>query len=425
MKRRSFLKGMAATGAVALVPAGVAGEMLSGCTPAPKAGTPTWNFDEIIDRTGVWSIKHDRAKDGQLAMWIADMDFKTDPAVSAALRERLNRDAPGYTSTPELFYETLIGWQRTRNGYEVEREWLSYCPGVIASINQAYLTFTDPGDKIIVQTPVYDPFFRYAARLGRIPVENPLICENGRYRMDFEGLERLLDARTKLLVLCNPHNPVGILWDRETLARLAEICRRHGLIVISDEIHADLPLDGKRHIPFCSVSPAAAEVGMMFASPTKSFNIAGLSGTAYCVIPEESKRKRYLDGLHNAKLADASIPSIVATIAAYDHEPRWLDDLLAYLSGNVDRVTAFLDENDLGIRAIRPQASFLVWLDCRSLRIPQDELLDRFRDTAGILVNDGTSYGTGGEGFVRLNVGCPRSIVDEALERIRRTFSTT
>ena len=417
MKRRSFLKSMAAAGATTLLPAGALGGLLTSCKKNGQTAA-AWNFDEIIDRSGTWSIKYGRAKEGQLAMWIADMDFKTDPVVSAALRERLDRDVIGYTSMPNDFADAIQHWQQNQNGYAVEREWINFCPGVITSINQAYLTFSEPGDKIIVQTPVYDPFFRFAQRLGRVPVENPLIEENGQYRMDFEGLERLFDKRTKILVLCNPHNPVGILWPRETLVRLAELCERHGVLVISDEIHSDLALFGKPHLPFCSVSDTAARIGLMFASPTKSFNIAGMAGTAYCIIPDADLRKRYMDGLHNAKLAEASVFSAVATIAAYSHEPVWLNDLKQYLEGNILRVEQFFREQDLGIRAIKPEASFLVWLDCRRKGLSQEKLIAWFQEEAGILVNNGAGYGTGGEGFVRLNVGCPRSLVDEALSRL-------
>ena len=417
MKRRSFLKSMAAAGATTLLPAGALGGLLTSCKKNGQTAA-AWNFDEIIDRSGTWSIKYGRAKEGQLAMWIADMDFKTDPVVSAALRERLDRDVIGYTSMPNDFADAIQHWQQNQNGYAVEREWINFCPGVITSINQAYLTFSEPGDKIIVQTPVYDPFFRFAQRLGRVPVENPLIEENGQYRMDFEGLERLFDKRTKILVLCNPHNPVGILWPRETLVRLAELCERHGVLVISDEIHSDLSLFGKPHHPFCSVSDTAARIGLMFASPTKSFNIAGMAGTAYCIIPDADLRKRYMDGLHNAKLAEASVFSAVATIAAYSHEPVWLNDLKQYLEGNILRVEQFFREQDLGIRAIKPEASFLVWLDCRRKGLSQEKLIAWFQEEAGILVNNGAGYGTGGEGFVRLNVGCPRSLVDEALSRL-------
>lgn len=408
---------MAAAGATTLLPAGALGGLLSGCKNTEKTAPAAWNFDEIIDRSGTWSIKYGRAKEGQLPMWIADMDFKTDPVVSAAMRERIDRDVLGYTSMPEDFADSIQHWQRIRNNYEVERDWINFCPGVIASINQAYLTFSEPGDKIIVQTPVYDPFFRFAERLGRVPVENPLIEEDGHYRMDFEGLERLFDKRTKILVLCNPQNPVGILWPRETLVRLADLCARHGVTVISDEIHSDLPLFGKPHLPFCSVSDTAARIGLIFASPSKSFNIAGMACTAYCIIPNPELRKRYMDGLHNAKLAEAPVLSAIATIAAYSHEPVWLNDLIKYLEGNVLRVEEFFREHDLGIQAIRPEASFLVWLDGRAKGLSQEKLLSWFQEEAGILVNNGAGYGTGGEGFVRLNIGCPRSIVDEALER--------
>ena len=421
MKRRTFLKGAAAAGAATLLPSGLLGLAATGCAKGARA--QEWDFDAVIDRAGTWSIKQRRATDGKLAMWIADMDFKTDPAVSAALRERLDKDVMGYTYTPDEYYAAVMDWLRTQHDWEVPREWVNPCPGVITSINQAYLTFTEPGDRIIVQTPVYDPFFRFAQRLGREVSENPLRCRDGRYEMDFEGLERLFDARTKVLVLCNPHNPVGIVWDRDTLARLADICERHGVLVFSDEIHADLALGGRRQIPFCSVSPAAARIGLIFAGPTKAFNLAGLSGTAWCVIPDKAKRDRYIAALNNAKLNETPIPSLVATIAAYTHEPRWLEAVRRYIEGNVDCVEQFFAAHACGIRPVRPEASFLVWLDCRALGLAQEELMALFNDEAGVIVNNGASYGTGGEGFIRLNVGCPRSVVKEALQRIEQAVA--
>ena len=414
MKRRSFIKGVAAAGSLSLLPAGVVGSVLSGCS----GKGPEWDFDEVVDRSGTWSIKHGRAGEGQLPMWIADMDFKTDPHVSRALQERISRDAMGYTFTPNEFYDSIAAWQLKRHGYAVQREWIGYAPGVITAINQAYLVFSEPGDKVVVQSPVYDHFRLYAERLGRTVVENPLIYEDGRYRMDLEGLEALIDERTKILVLCNPHNPGGICWDADSLRALASICARRGVLVFSDEIHSDLVLGGGRHVPFCSVSDEAAAIGLIFSGPTKSFNLAGISGTAYCIIPDKSLRDRYRKHLSDAKLGEASIMSLVATIAAYSHEPRWLDSLLAYLQGNVDCLCDFLDSRSLGIRAVRPEASFLVWLDCRGLGLGQSELMSFFRDDVGILLNDGSSYGSGGEGFVRLNIGCPRSVLMTALERI-------
>lgn len=395
--------------------------LLTGCRPA-EAVPDGWDFDEVLDRSGTWSIKWGRAEEGQIPMWIADMDFRTDPAVRKALRERLDRDVMGYTSTPEAFYAAIRDWVAKQHGYAVEPERIGYAPGVITSIAQALLVFTEPGDKVIVQPPVYDHFRLYAERLGREVVDNPMIFADGSYRMDFDGLERLIDRRTKALILCNPHNPCGILWDRETLVRLTEICERRGVLVLSDEIHADLALWGRTHIPFCSVSDAARRIGLIFSGPTKAFNLAGLSGTAYCIIPDEEKRTRYLGALRNAKLDEPSIPTLVATIAAYQSESGWLPALKQYLQGNVDLVMDYFGERIPDITPIRPQASFLVWLDARRLGIPQEELMARFRDRAGLVLSNGASYGAGGEGFVRMNVGCPRSVLREALERIRTRF---
>lgn len=417
MKRREFLKGITATGLASLVPV----SWLSSCASEPDA--PAWDFDRVMDRSGTWSIKYGRATNGEIPMWIADMDFGTDPYVKEALLQRISRDGIGYTSTPDLFYEAIGSWEEKQHGFSVEREWIGFCPGVITSMNQAYLTFTEPGDKIIVQPPVYDHFRLYIERLGRVAVDNPLIFRNGRYSMDFEGLEGLMDERTKMLVLCNPQNPCGTLWDKESMVRLAEVCERHGVIVISDEIHGDLSLYGRRLVPFCSVSEAAARIGMIFTGPTKAFNLAGLSNTAYCIIPDKEKRERYLATLSRAKLNEASIPTLVAVTSAYREDTTWLEALKRYIEGNVERVMEFFAEHELGMVPLRPEASFLVWIDCRKLGLTQDVLLERFNKGAKIIPSNGSSYGTGGEGFIRLNIGCPRSVLEEALERIRKEFS--
>ena len=417
MKRRTFIKGTVTAGAASLLPMCAGAQLFQGCSTSRPA--MSWDFDEVIDRGGTWSIKYGRAGEGRFAMWIADMDFRTDPAVRQALQERLDRDVMGYTFTPEEFFEAIRAWEGRQHGWDIPREWVGYAPGVITAINQAYLAFTQPGDKIIVQPPVYDHFRLYAERLGRKVVDNPMLFENGRYKMDFEGLESLFDEKTRMLVLCNPHNPCGILWDRAALVKLAEICEKHGVIVVSDEIHADLALFGKSHIPFCSVSDAAARVGLVFGGPTKAFNLAGISGTAFCVIPDREKRERYLGGLKAAKLYEPSIPTIVSLIAAYRSESGWLPALKEYLQDNIAYVMSFFSDNRLGITPIRPEASFLVWMDCRALGLPQDGLMTLFREKAGVFLSDGTAYGPGGEGFVRLNVGCPRSVLKEALLHIR------
>ena len=417
MKRRDFLKGITATGLASLVPV----SWLSSCASEPDA--PAWDFDRVMDRSGTWSTKYGRATNGEIPMWIADMDFGTDPYVKEALLQRISRDGIGYTSTPDLFYEAIGSWEEKQHGFSVEREWIGFCPGVITSMNQAYLTFTEPGDKIIVQPPVYDHFRLYIERLGRVAVDNPLIFRNGRYSMDFEGLEGLMDERTKMLVLCNPQNPCGTLWDKESMVRLAEVCERHGVMVISDEIHGDLSLYGRKLVPFCSVSEAAARIGMIFTGPTKAFNLAGISNTAYFIIPDKEKRERYLATLSRAKLNEASIPTLVAVTSAYREDTAWLEALKRYIEGNVERVMQFFAEHELGMVPLRPDASFLVWIDCRKLGLTQEVLLERFNKGAKIIPSNGSSYGTGGEGFIRLNIGCPRSVLEEALERIRKEFS--
>ena len=425
MERREFIKvASAATCTAALLPS--VGGLMTGCTPPLDTGSGSegfsdkWDFDEVVDRSGTWSIKYGRASEGQIPMWIADMDFKTAPAVSSALKERLNRDVMGYTFAPDEYYESIFRWEREMHDWQVEKEWVAYCPGVITAINQAYLTFTEPGDSIIVMPPVYNLFRMYAEKLGRRVIDNPLLFDGKHYRVDFDGLERILShPDAKILVLCNPHNPAGIVWDRDALRCIASLCRQKGVKVISDEIHADLTLPGYRHAPFCSVSEDAAVVGLVFAGPTKSFNLAGVSMTAYCVIPNEELRNPFLKQLKDAKLDEAPIASLVATIAAYTEGTPWLQSLREYLQGNIREVIDFFSSNSLGIKAILPQASFLVWLDCRGMRLSQDELMKFFSDKAGLLLSNGAMYGQGGEGFVRMNVGCPRKIVKEALVKIK------
>ena len=420
MRRRDFIKGTAAAGASTLVPVGTISALLASCSKA-SAGKG-WDFDAVHDRSGTWSIKYGRATDGEIPMWIADMDMKTDPFVAEALRMRLDRDVLGYTSIPAEFYDVIHAWQKRYHGFDLDREWIGYAPGVITGINQAYLTFTEPGDKVIIQPPVYDHFRLYIERMGRVAVDNPLIFKDGRYQMDFDGLEKLFDDKTKILLLCNPQNPCGILWDQETLATLAEICDRHGVLVISDEIHGDLALYGKKHTPFCSVSETAKRVGVMFAGPTKAFNLAGLSGTAYSIIPDKEKRDKYNGTLRNSKLDEPSIMTLVAQIAAYREDTAWLESLKRYIENNIAIVERFFSDHDLGIVPIRPQASFLVWLDCRALGLSQTELMDLFRKKAKIIPSNGTSYGPGGEGFVRLNIGCPAPVLNEALNRLLSAF---
>ncbi|MCF0160590.1 MAG: pyridoxal phosphate-dependent aminotransferase [Bacteroidaceae bacterium] len=430
MKRRAFLKNVMAAGATSVV-APSALLTMTGCgsqpTPETIATPKGFDFDEIIDRSGTFSMKHGRAEKmggGKIAMGMADMDFRTAPHVHDALAKRIERDVLGYTAIPDEYYTAIQKWTKEQQGWEMDREWINYCPGVITSYTFAIECFSQPGDKVIVQPPVYDPFVRYSKGIGREVVDNPLILEDGKYRMDFEQLESLMDDRTKLMVLCNPHNPGGMMWDADSLRRLAEICARHGVLVLSDEIHGDLALNGRRHVPFCSVSEEAANIGVIFTGPTKAFNLAGIH-TAQCYIVNPELRKKYTAYLRDRKLTEASLPAIIMTLAAYGGSDEWLNALKKYLQANVDLVAEFIAKEIPAIKVHRPEASFLIWLDCRALGLEQKDLVAMFQDKANLVINNGASYGQGGEGFIRINIGCPRSVVEKALQQLKSAVQQT
>lgn len=428
MKRRTFLKQLAAAGAMTTLPLGSLVNF-TGCKSIVDAEDSdfddSFDFDQINDRRGTWAIQMRRVEnggEGKVPMGIADMDFKTDPYVRRAIIERIEKDVMGYTYVPDEFAASVASWQKSRHGYDVQDSWVLPVPGVIAGINQAYLCFSNPGDKVLVQTPVYDPFFRFAERLGRVIVNNPMIADETGYHINFEELEYLCSTEhLKIMVLCNPHNPVGIVWSKEDLIKIADICDRNGVLVFSDEIHSDLVLEGE-HTPFCSVSEAAARCGLIFSSPTKTFNLAGLAGMAYSIIPNEALFAQYKKFLDDCKQNEPSIISLVATIAGYNHPTTWLEALKDYLRANVEFTIKYFLENIPQIRPVAPKASFLMWLDCRGMNLPQEELMNFFSDKAGVFLNNGASYGQGGEGFVRMNLGCPHSKIEEALRRIKEAM---
>lgn len=425
MKRRTFLKGMAATAAASAC-APTALLALTGCTETTETAPVAdggYNFDEIIDRTGTYSIKYGRLeKSGEIGkkipMTIADMDFRTAPYVHEALQTRLDRDVMGYTSTPEEYYESIIKWWKMRHGWEIPREWVNFCPGVITTLCFVIECFSAPGDKVVVQTPVYDPFMNYTKRLGREVVYNPLKKENGKYQMDLEHLESVLDEKTKILILCNPQNPGGRMWDLEELKTLAHICKEHGVLVLADEIHCDLSLYGKKHIPFLTVSPEAEQNGIILTGPTKTFNVAGLHA-AQCFIANKEIREKLIGYLSAHKLMEPSITCIELTMAAYNHDDKWVNDVTAYIAKNVDYACDFFEKEVPQIKCIKPEASFLLYLDCSELNLPDDELKSLFQDKAGVMVSGGPGYGPGSEGCIRLNIGCPLSVLKQALERIK------
>jgi cystathionine beta-lyase len=384
----------------------------------------TYHFDERIDRRGTGALKTDAlferfGRNDLIPMWVADMDFRCGDFVIDALKKRCDEGIFGYTLPSEAYYRSVVRWLEDRHRWSIDRQWLSYIPGIVRGIAFALLRFTRPGDKIIIQPPVYHPFRMVPELQHRQVACNPLVEENGRYRMDLDGLRRLIDPDCKLLLLANPHNPIGITWDEETLKELAAICCEKQVLVISDEIHADLTLFGHRHIPFATVSEQAAQNSITFMAPSKTFNIAGLV-SSYSVIPNEQIRDSFYGFLRAGEWNEGAIFAYVATQAAYEQGNEWLRQMLRYVEDNIRFVADYLKENIPQIRALVPEASFLVWLDCRALGLSQPELNRFFIHEAGLALNDGEMFGKEGVGFMRMNVGCPRAIVKEALERIRK-----
>lgn len=382
-----------------------------------------YDFDKVVDRRGTGALKLEVLKERYgrsdlLPLWVADMDFETPPFITDALKKRLEHSLFGYTVVPADFWPTIIEWIYAHHQWQVRQEWLSFIPGIVKGIGMVVNVFVKEDEKVIIQPPVYHPFRLTPQGNGREVVFNPLKEEaDGSYSMDFDNLAKVADEKCRLLILSNPHNPGGIVWNRETLKRLADFCYDHHILVISDEIHSDMALYGHKHIPFASVSEKAAHCSITFGAPSKTFNIAGIV-SSYAIVPDAAIRERFFTWLKANELDDPHLFAPIATIAAFKYGEEWRKQMLKYVEGNIDFVIDFLKNNLPRIKALRPQASFLVWLDCRELQLPHDELVHLFVDEAHLALNDGAMFGPGGEGFMRMNVASSRSVLRKALEQL-------
>lgn len=383
-----------------------------------------YNFDTVIDRRGTSSMKYEGldavfGRHDVSPLWIADLDFAVCPDIVKTLRQRLDHPILGYFACPDSYWNAVMSWLERRHGLKTEREQLAFIPGVVKGIGYAVNFFSRPGDRIVIQPPVYHPFRMVIEGNGRQVVENPLVFDGDNYTMDLDGLEEVITReKPTMMILCNPHNPIGIQWSAETLARVAAICRSHGVTVVSDEIHGDLVLYGKPHIPFVDVSADARAVGVTLGAPSKTFNIPGLVSSWVLVKDPELRR----DFFHWLEVNEFSAPMMISALGAevaYTHGEQWLDEMVGYVEDNIDFAVNFVDRHIPGVRIIRPQASFLLWVDFRGLGLSQNELMDLLLDKAHIALNDGTMFGAQGLGFARLNVGTPRSVLATALEQIR------
>lgn len=384
----------------------------------------TYDFDTLISREGSGDLMHEAllprwGRNDLLPMWVADMNFAVCPDILDALKTRLEHPILGYTVEPEDFFPAIRDWVREHHGWKIERPWLRFIPGIVRGIGIVCNLFAQPDEKIIVMPPVYHPFHLTPRANHREVVWNPLrMREDGYYEMDFENLEQVCDDKCRVLLLCNPHNPSGIVWDRETLIRLAKFCHERNILVVSDEIHADMALFGHKHIPFASVSEKAAEISITFQAPSKTFNIAGIIAS-YAIVPNEKIRRVFYKWLSANELDEGHIFSYIATIAAFRKGDAWRKQMLSYVEDNIRFVEDFCRKHIPQIRPLRPQASFLIWLNCRDLNLNHDALLDLFIDKAHLALNDGEMFGPGGEGFMRLNVGCPRKRLEQAMMQLK------
>jgi cystathionine beta-lyase len=387
----------------------------------------TYNFDAIIDRHHTSCEKWDFmtkkfGRDDLLAMWVADMDFTAPPEVAEVLKNRVDHGIFGYTGKIDNYFQSIVEWVEKRHKWGIEAEWIRHSPGVVPALSMAVLAFTKPGDGIVVQPPVYPPFFSAASGRGRHIIENPLVERHGRFEMDFEDLEKKIDSSVKMIFLCSPHNPVGRVWTKEELTKLGEICLRHNLIVVSDEIHSDIIYKGFHHIPMASLSPEIASRTITCIAPSKTFNIAGLS-TSAVIIPDPQIRDAYTSVLNFLHIDGGNLFGTFALEAAYRKGEPWLHALLEYLEGNVNFIEKYLTENLPDIKLVRPEGTYVPFLDCRGLGLSGDELLDLFVNKARVAMNNGAWFGTGGEGFMRMNIATPRALIKEGLDRISRAVA--
>lgn len=384
-----------------------------------------YNFDEIIPRKNSDCLKYDKLQemfgtDDALSMWIADMDFRTPPFVIEALRRRLDHEVLGYTFCSPQWKPAIQNWVSRHYGWDVKEEEIGFVGGIVPAISFAVQCFTAPGDKILIQPPVYHPYHHVVKDLGRTLVYNPLRLVNGQFEIDFEDLERKI-VGCKLFLLCNPHNPGGRVWNADELVRIADICARNGVIVISDEIHCDMALTGYKHTVFATVSEAAAQNSVTLMAASKTFNIAGLK-SSYHIIQNEALRKQYSEYLTRSELDTAHLFATTAVAVAYNEGDEWLAQMLSYVEGNIAFLDKYLKEYMPKISFIRPQASYLVFLDARELCMSQERLVEFFLKEAKVAMNDGTMFGQEGAGFMRMNLGCPRATLQQALEQIKAAY---
>ena len=376
-----------------------------------------YNFDEPVNRRNTHSLKWD-VKEQELPMWVADMDFQTAPEIQEAIRERAAHGVFGYSIVPEEWYQAYMGWWERRHHFSMEKEWLVFCTGVVPAISSMVRKLTTAGENVLVQTPVYNIFFNSIVNNGRNIVESPLRYDGNTYQMDFEDLERKFsDPQTTLMILCNPHIPVGRIWSREELEQVGKLCRKYHVTVISDEIHCDLTSPGQEYIPFASVSENCKNTSITCMAPTKAFNLAGLQ-TAAVAVPNPNLRHKVWRGLNTDEVAEPNSFAVEAAVAAFTKGEAWLDELREYIQENKNFAEDFLKKEVPQMKQVPSQATYLLWLDCREMLGCAAEFTQYLREHTGLYLSEGQQYGENGSSFIRMNIACSRSRLEDGLKRL-------
>ncbi|QEE15601.1 MalY/PatB family protein [Promethearchaeum syntrophicum] len=388
--------------------------------------TRKWNFDELINRKCYGTIKWEPnflkkwlKYEDLLPLWVADMDFRAPEPITKAMIDRVNHGIFGYTLPEEDYYEAVINWFERRHNWKIQREWFIYSPGTVSAICNLLLAFSKPGDKILIQEPVYYPFKESIKNNGRRALINPLKLVHNHYEMDFEDLkEKIKDPRAKILILCNPHNPISRVWKREELEKIGNICVKNNILVISDEIHCDLIFPGYKYTPFASISEDFAQNSVTCTAGSKTFNIAGLQ-TSNILIPDPIKRQIFINQMENQSLTMPGLFGAIALKAAYNDCEDWVDAVMIYIRKNYVFLKNFIQDKLPGVGVFEPEGTYLIWMDFREIKLPQNELDDILKKEAKVGLDSGPMFGKGGLGFQRINIACPLSILKDALERIK------
>ncbi len=381
-----------------------------------------YDFDTVINRRGTDSVKWD-VKENELPMWVADMDFRLAPEIGNAIKKRFEHGVFGYSVIPDEWYEAYINWWKTRHGFKMKKEGLVFCTGVVPAISSIVRKLTTPNENVVIQTPVYNVFFNSIVNNGCRVLESPLIYENGVYSMDLDDLEKKLsDPQTTLMILCNPQNPAGKIWGKEDLGKVGELAKRHGVTIVSDEIHCDITEPGKDYVPFASVSDICCEISVTCIAPTKAFNMAGMKSAA--VYAEDPFiRHKVWRALNTDEISEPNSFACTAAVSAFNEGAPWLDAMRKYVSENRKRVYEFVEKEIPEISVVKSDATYLLWLDISKTGLESTEAASKIREKTGLFLTAGSVYGDAGKHFLRMNIACPKTTLEDGLQRLKRGVS--